>query len=266
MPLVDLTSDISLAAPIIPVPDNTQESTEDKAQNLTTLNQEDETPVEQSCLLLTCNPKDNSVVDVDGFGNVGDFYVSAGLSSLANYKVNSFNALNRADALNHVRGKNGFEVNIGYIWRDSITFELGYHQVSSDLYQAEIGDFTFNYGPDEISRINHKLASISPKILFNKDVGKNMSIYSGLGLGWIRDTAIYDENITNTSDKATSQGSLYQILLGSKILLTNDYFVDLRIQNKHYAKRTFSSSGVLTGGITEKYNTVDTVLSIGRAL
>ena len=158
------------------------------------------------------------------------------------------------------------KVNIGYIWRDGITFELGYHQVSSDLYQAEIGDFTFNYGTDEISRINHKLASISPKILFNKDVGKNMSIYSGLGLGWIRDTAIYDENITNTSDKATSQGSLYQILLGSKILLTNDYFVDLRIQNKHYAKRTFSSSGVLTGGITEKYNTVDTVLSIGRAL
>ena len=266
MPLVDLTSDISLAAPIILVLDNTQESTEDKAQNITTLNQKNEAPVEASCLLLTCNPKSNSVVDADGFGNVGDFYVSAGLSSLANYKVNSFNALNRADALNHVRGKNGFEVNIGYIWRDGITFELGYHQVSSDLYQAEIGDFTFNYGPDEISRINHKLASISPKILFNKDVGKNMSIYSGLGLGWIRDTAIYDENITNTSDKATSQGSLYQILLGSKILLTNDYFVDLRIQNKHYAKRMFSSSGVLTGGITEKYNTVDTVLSIGRAL
>jgi hypothetical protein len=39
--LVDLTSDISLTAPIIPVPDNTQESTEDKAQNLTTLNQAD---------------------------------------------------------------------------------------------------------------------------------------------------------------------------------------------------------------------------------
>ena len=60
MPLVDLTSDIPLAAPIIPVPDNAQESIEDKVQNLTTLNQEDETPVEASCLLLTCNPKGNS--------------------------------------------------------------------------------------------------------------------------------------------------------------------------------------------------------------
>ena len=36
-----------------------------------------------------------------------------------------------------------------------------------------------------------------------------MSVYSGLGLGWIRDTATYDENITNTSDKATSQGGVY---------------------------------------------------------
>jgi FimV-like protein len=260
MPLVDLTSDIALTAPIIPVPDNTQESTEDKAQNLTTLNQQDETPVETSCLLLTCNPKTISVVDERGFSNVGDVYVSAGLSSLANYTVNT------ANALNHVRGKNGFEVNIGYLWRDGITLELGYHQVSSDLHQTDRGDTTFNYGPDEIERINHKLVSISPKILFNKDVGKNMSLYSGLGIGWINDTATYDENRNNTSDKATSQGGLYQILLGSKILLTDNFFIDLRIQNKHYATRTFSSSGVLNGAIAKKYDTVDTVLSIGRAL
>ena len=93
-----------------------------------------------------------------------------------------------------------------------------------------------------------------------------MSIYSGLGIGWVKETATYDENITNTSDKATSQGGLYQISLGSKIRLTNDFFVDLRIQDKHYATKTFSSSGVLNGGIGVKYNTVDTVLSIGRAL
>ena len=260
MPLVDLTSDIALTAPIIPVLDNTQESTEDKAQNLSTLNQEDETPFEASCLLLTCNPKGNSVVDVDGFGNVGDFYVSAGLSSLANYTANSANALNR------VSGNNGFEVNIGYLWRDNITFELGYHQVSSDLYRSEHDTTTFNYGADEQSRISHKLTSISPKILFNKDVGKNMSFYSGLGIGWIKDAATYDDNINNTSDKATSDGGLYQILLGSKILLTDNFFIDLRIQNKHYATRTFSSSGVLNGTIAKKYDTVDTVLSIGRAL
>jgi FimV-like protein len=260
MPLVDLTSDISLAAPIIPIPDNKEESIEASVHNLTTLNQEDETPVEGSCLILTCNPKSNSLVDVDGLGNVGDFYVSAGLSSLANYKVNS------ANALNSVRGNNGLEVNIGYLWRDNITFELGYQQASSDLYQVERADTTFNYGPDEISRINHKLSSVSSKVLFNKKTGKNMSIYSGLGLGWIMDTATYDENITNTSDKATSNGVVFQILLGSKILLTNDYFVDVRIQNKHYESRPFSSNGALNGTISKKYNTVDTVLSIGRAL
>jgi len=260
MPLVDLTSDISLAAPIIPIPDNKEESIEASVHNLTTLNQEDETPVEGSCLILTCNPKSNSLVDVDGLGNVGDFYVSAGLSSLANYKVNS------ANALNSVRGYNGLEVNIGYLWRDNITFELGYQQASSDLYQVERADTTFNYGPDEISRINHKLSSVSSKVIFNKKVGKNMSVYSGLGLGWIRDTATYDENITNTSDKATSNGGVFQIILGSKILLTNDYFVDVRIQNKHYESRPFSSNGALNGTISKKYNTVDTVLSIGRAL
>jgi len=260
MPLVDLTSDISLAAPIIPIPDNKEESIEASVHNLTTLNQEDETPVEESCLILTCNPKSNSLVDVDGLGNVGDFYVSAGLSSLANYKVNS------ANALNSVRGNNGLEVNIGYLWRDNITFELGYQQASSDLYQVERADTTFNYGPDEISRINHKLSSVSSKVIFNKKAGKNMSVYSGLGLGWIRDTATYDENITNTSDKATSNGGVFQILLGSKILLTNDFFVDVRIQNKHYESRTFSSNGALNGTISKKYNTVDTVLSIGRAL
>ena len=260
MPLVDLTSDISLAAPIIPIPDNKEESIEASVHNLTTLNQGDETPVEGSCLILTCNPKSNSLVDVDGLGNVGDFYVSAGLSSLANYKVNS------ANALNSVRGNNGLEVNIGYLWRDNITFELGYQQASSDLYQVERADTTFNYGPDEISRINHKLSSVSSKVIFNKKVGKNMSVYSGLGLGWIRDTATYDENITNTSDKATSNGGVFQILLGSKILLTNDFFVDVRIQNKHYESRTFSSNGALNGTISKKYNTVDTVLSIGRAL
>ena len=260
MPLVDLTSDISLAAPIIPIPDNKEESIEASVHNLTTLNQEDETPVEGSCLILTCNPKSNSLVDVDGLGNVGDFYVSAGLSSLANYKVNS------ANALNSVRGNNGLEVNIGYLWRDNITFELGYQQASSDLYQVERADTTFNYGPDEISRINHKLSSVSSKVIFNKKAGKNMSVYSGLGLGWIRDTATYDENITNTSDKATSNGGVFQILLGSKILLTNDFFVDVRIQNKHYESRTFSSNGALNGTISKKYNTVDTVLSIGRAL
>ena len=93
-----------------------------------------------------------------------------------------------------------------------------------------------------------------------------MSLYSGLGIGWHKDTATYDDNINNTSDTGTSHGGSYQILLGSKILLTSDFFVDLRIQNKHFLSRTYSSSGVLNGQLVKKYDTVDTVLSIGRAL
>ena len=86
--------------------------------------------------------------------------------------------------------------------------------------------------------------------------------------GWHKDTATYDDNINNTSDTGTSHGGSYQILLGSKILLTSDFFVDLRIQNKHYRTRTLSSSstGVLNGVTGKEYDTVDAVLLIGRAL
>ena len=266
-PKVELTIDESVAAINLSKPDNTQESTEDKAQNLTTLNQQDETPVETSCLLLTCNPKTISVVDDRGFSNVGDVYVSAGVSNLRNYSAYTRWGFSGDTSLNHVRGKNGFEVNVGYLWRDGIIFELGYNEANSDLYRKEYSNnTTYNYGPNEYTRISHKLVSISPKILFSTDFGKQVSLYSGVGVGWIKDAAYYDENVTNTSDKGTSHGGLYQILLGSKILLEDDFFVDLRIQNKHFLSRTFSSSGVLNGQMVKKYDTVDTVLSIGRAL
>ena len=266
-PKVELTIDESVAAINLSKPDNTQESTEDKAQNLTTLNQQDETPVETSCLLLTCNPKTISVVDDRGFSNVGDVYVSAGVSNLRNYSAYTRWGFSGDTSLNHMRGGNGFEVNVGYLWRDGIIFELGYNEANSDLYRKEYSNnTTYNYGPNEYTRISHKLVSISPKILFSTDFGKQVSLYSGVGVGWIKDAAYYDENVTNTSDKGTSHGGLYQILLGSKILLEDDFFVDLRIQNKHFLSRTFSSSGVLNGQMVKKYDTVDTVLSIGRAL
>ena len=270
--LVDLTSDISLTAPIIPVPDNTQESTEDKAQNLTTLNQADETLVEESCLMLKCNPKGISVDDDRRFSNVGDVYVSAGVSTLRNYSAYTRWGFSGDTSLNRMRGGNGFEVNLGYLWRDGIIFELGYQEANSELYRKEYSDNTsYNYGPNQYIRISHKLVSISPKILFSTDYGKQVSLYSGLGVGWIKDEAYYDRNIPsnpllNTSDKGASHGGLYQILLGSKILLKDNFFVDLRIQNKHFLSRTFSSSGVLNGQLVKKYDTLNTVFSIGRAL
>jgi len=271
-PSVDLTNDASQAAPNLSMPDNTQESTEKSAQNLTTLNEEDETPVETSCLMHKCNPKGISVDDDRRFSNVGDVYVSAGVSTLRNYSANTRWGFSGDTSLNRMRGGNGFEVNLGYLWRDGIIFELGYQEANSELYRKEYSDNTsYNYGPNQYIRISHKLVSISPKILFSTDYGKQVSLYSGLGVGWIKDEAYYDRNIPsnpllNTSDKGASHGGLYQILLGSKILLKDNFFVDLRIQNKHFLSRTFSSSGVLNGQLVKKYDTLNTVFSIGRAL
>ena len=193
--------------------------------------------------------------------------MSAGVSKLRNYSAYTRWGFSGDTSLNHMRGGNGFEVNVGYLWRDGIIFELGYNEANSDLYRKEYSDnTTYNYGPNQNIRTSHKLVSISPKILFSTDFGKQVSLYSGVGVGWIKDSAHRDENINNTSVKGSSRGGLYKILLGSKILLADDFFVDLRIQNKHFLSRTYSSSGVLNGQLVKKYDTVDTVLSIGRAL
>ena len=259
MPLVDLTSDISLTAPIIPVPDNTQESTEDKAQNLTTLNQEDETPVDASCLLLTCNPKGDSVVAADGFGNVGDFYVSIGANSLNDYTQKSYNSI-VGTVLSSAYGKAGLEANVGYLWRDGIVLELGYQQSNSLFYRADnIGAQYLSL--DRTAQTSRKTESILPKVLFVKDVGKDMALYSGLGMGWYKDTFSF-KDYANNPYVAKTYGNLYQVFLGSKINLTEDVFVDIRVQKKRYGPSTYSN----TDTRMKEYQTVDTVLSIGRTL
>jgi FimV-like protein len=259
MPLVDLTSDISLTAPIIPLADNTQESTEDKAQNLTTLNQEDETPFEASCLLLTCNPKGDSVVAADGFGNVGDFYVSIGANSLNDYTQKSYNSI-VGTVLSSAYGKAGLEANVGYLWRDGIVLELGYQQSNSLFYSADnIGAQYLSL--DRTAQTSRKTESILPKVLFVKDVGKDMALYSGLGMGWYKDTFSF-KDYANNPYVAKTYGNLYQVFLGSKINLTEDVFVDIRVQKKRYGPSTYSN----TDTRMKEYQTVDTVLSIGRTL
>ena len=259
MPLVDLTSDISLAAPIIPVLDNTQESTEDKAQNITTLNQEDEAPVEESCLLLTCNPKGNTAADAEGLGNVGDFYISIGANSLNDYTQKSYNSI-VGTVLSSAYGKAGLEANVGYLWRDGIVLELGYQQSNSLFYRADnIGAQYLSL--DRTAQTSRKTESILPKVLFVKDVGKDMALYSGLGMGWYKDTFSF-KDYANNPYVAKTYGNLYQVFLGSKINLTEDVFVDIRVQKKRYGPSTYSN----TDTRMKEYQTVDTVLSIGRTL
>jgi hypothetical protein len=263
MPLVDLTSDISLTTPIIPVLDSTQESTEDKAQNLTTLNQEDETPVEASCLLLTCNPKGNSLVDADGFGNVGDFYVSIGASKQNDNSINGTNA-GIGDYTIHLNGEMGLEANVGYLWRDGVVLELGYHQSNSEFYSVTSSTRSWNYGKGYPNAVHRKSELISPKVIFGKDIAQNMTVYSGLGVGWHKDTfsgSVYNIQ-TGLKTIAVLRGSHYQMLLGSKLHLTENVFIDLRVQNKYY-------SGIAASDVSDRlysHSTVDTTISIGMDL
>ena len=263
MPLVDLTSDIPLAAPIIPVLDNTQESIEDKAQNLTMLNQEHETPVKEPCLLLTCKPQTIPIVDADGFGNVGDFYVSIGASKLNDYSFNSTNAFG-GDSTIHLNGEMGFEANVGYLWRDGVVLELGYHQSNSEFNSFTNSTRSLNYGKGYPNAIHRKTELISPKVIFGKDIAQNMTVYTGLGVGWHKDTysgSLYNIQ-TGLKSIAVVRGSHYQMLLGSKLHLTENVFIDLRVQNKYY----LSSAASDDSDPIYSYSTVDTTISIGMDL
>jgi FimV-like protein len=258
-PLAELTSDVSQVAPNLSVPDNTQESAGDKVQNLTTLNQQDET----SCLVLTCNPKSNSVDDVDGFGNVGDFYVSIGASKLNNNSFNTTGTLN-GDVTYHLNGEMGFEANVGYLWRDGVVLELGYHQSNSEFYSGTSSTSSWNIGKGYETAIHRKTELISPKVIFSNDIAKNMTVYSGLGVGWYKDTysgSVYNLK-TGVKTIAVLGGSHYQMLLGSKLHLTDNVFIDLRVQNKYFLSRAASNDS----DPIYSFNTVDTTLSIGMDL
>ena len=267
MPLVDLTRNIPLAAPIIPVLNNTQESTEHKTQNLTTLNQEDETPVETSCLLLACNPISTILVDTHGFSNVGDFYVSIGAAILNDYSIDSSSDVSE-DASYQLKGRNGLDINVGYLWRDGVVLELGYQKSNSEFYSVDVGAATGFYGQNGVFNPTRQTELISPKIILIEDIGKNTSIYSGLGVGWYKDTYNASSNIQNTTYHETVSSGLYQIILGSKVHLTNDLFIDLRVQNKHYLPKVLPYYGGRSSGkvTVHRHNTFETTLSIGMDL
>ena len=257
MSLVDLATDTSLTAPIIPVLDDTQESKKDKAQSLTTLNQQDSTSVEMSCLSDLCSPNTTFLVEDRGVSDVGDFYVSFGVSKIKNYSLDyesGWGSWNRT--INYeFHGENGLEVNFGYLWRDGIVLELGYYQGNSELYSSKVHErYTLceceyrNYGNNYWLKGNRQTELVSPKVLFSNDIGNKMSIYTGFGVGLYKDTYRASDNIQNTTDSVTVYGGLYQIILGSKLRLTEDVFIDLRVQNKLYSPSTFSGTGVRAEG------------------
>jgi FimV-like protein len=257
-PKVELANDESVSMPNLLTQDNAQEATENKVQHLTTLNEKEETLVEKSCVSLICNPKGVSVVD-EGGSNIGDFYVSIGANILNDYTQKSYNST-VGTVLSSAYGKAGLEANVGYLWRDGIVLELGYQQSNSLFYRADnIGAQYLSL--DRTAQTSRKTESILPKVLFVKDVGKEMALYSGLGMGWYKDTFSF-KDYANNPYVAKTYGNLYQVFLGSKINLTEDVFVDIRVQKKHYGPSTYSN----TDTRMKEYETVDTVLSVGRKL
>jgi len=266
-PIVEITIDESVTVLNLPVLDNTKESTDDKAQNVLTLNEEDATLVVNPCPSFTCNPKSTNVVDAHGFSNLGDFYVSIGANRLNGYSINLTSDYGE-DALYHLNGRNGLDVNVGYLWRDGVVLELGYQQNNSEFYSLEVGAVRRYYGEYGVLNPTRQTKLISPKVILIEDIGKNISIYSGLGVGWYKDTYRANSNIQNVTYDETVYGGLYQIILGSKLHLTDDFFIDLRVQNKRYLSKAVPYYG---GSRTEeatilRNNTLDTTLSIGMNL
>ena len=165
-------------------------------------------------------------------------------------------------------GENGFEVNVGYLWRDGIVLELGYYRGNSELDSAKKywrsygGIENHNVGKNYAYKGNRKTELVSPKVLFSNDIGNKMSIYTGFGVGLYKDTYRASDNVQNTTESATVYGGLYQIILGSKLRVTEDVFIDLRVQNKLYSPSTFSGTGVRAEGPS----TVEGTFSIGMNL
>jgi FimV-like protein len=256
-----LVIDELAASPDLLIPELTQATVAVKSQQITPLNYPDVVQKVQLCPSPKCYPKSPSVIDEHGFSNVGDVYISVGFSRLNNYSLNRGSNVGES-GLNHVLGENGIEATVGYLWRDGITLELGYQQSDSQVYSIASSAGTSFYGQGQLASVNRKSELISPKILFSTAVGKKMSIYSGLGIGWYKDTISTSENIYHTPYVEPSFGGLYQILLGSKLHLTEAIFIDFRVQNKRYAPSMFFG----TKGRLERHSTVDTTLSIGRTL
>ena len=276
-PIVEITIDESVTVLNLPVLDNTKELTEDKAQSLTTLNQQDSTSVEMSCLSDVCSPNTTFLVEDRGVSDVGDFYVSFGVSKIKNYSLDYEPAWGDPTAWGigtrtikyEFHGENGLEVNFGYLWRDGIVLELGYYRGNSELYSSKVHErYTLceceyrNYGKNYALKGNRKTELVSPKVLFSNDIGNKMSIYTGFGVGLYKDTYRASDNVQNTTDSVTVYGGLYQIILGSKLHLTEGVFIDLRVQNKLYSPSTFSGTGVRAEGPS----TVEGTFSIGMNL
>ena len=264
---VELSNKKSVMVPNFLMQDSMQELKEDKVQNVNNMNNQDAALVGSSCMTLTCNPQNTPIVDDRGFSDVGDLYVSFGVSKIKNYSLNYEGNPYRTMKY-EFQGENGFEVNVGYLWRDGIVFELGYYRGNSELDSSKryINGFdrseNHNFGKNYANKGNRKTELVSPKVLFSNDIGNKMSIYTGFGVGLYKDIYHASDNVQNTTDSVTVYGGLYQVILGSKLRVTEDVFIDLRVQNKLYSPSTFSGTGVRAEGPS----TVEGTLLIGMNL
>ena len=260
-PIVELTVDESAAALNLPVSDSTQEHTEDKKV-------EDKVLLVGSCLPTEChNPTKTSTLTEHKFIDVGNLYVSIGGGMLNDYKVNRTDSAGAGSVSFGLNGGKVLGVNLGYLWRDSIFLELGLDQANSDFYSASANGQSWIFGQDQIGTSAHKMEIISAKILFSTDFGKQVSLYSGIGIGKYKSTSKSINEVSNATHTDIYFGNLYQILLGSKLNLTESYFLDLRVHDNRFDSGTLASSYSPTGEWRfDNINTIKTTLSVGRKL
>ena len=260
-PKVELTVDESVAALNLSMPDNTQEHTENQKV-------EDKVLLVDSCLPTKCHsPQKKSTLTEHKFIDVGDLYVSVGGGVLNDYKAHRTDSAGAGSASFGLNGGTVLGANLGYLWRDSIVLELGLDQANSDFYSASANGQSWIFGQDQIGTSAHKMEIISAKILFSTDFGKQVSLYSGIGIGKYKSTSRSSNKVSNTTLTDIYFGNLYQILLGSKLNLTESYFLDLRVHDNRFDSGTLASSYSPTGEWRfDNISTIKTTLSVGRKL
>jgi len=201
------------------------------------------------------------------FSKDGVVYVSAGVNTINNFTQGGYGSV-AGHSTNYMYGNVGGNVAIGYDFSDQVSLEVEYQQQRSQQYKKINSTNTWLYGPSQVSRLSFKTETIVPRLIYRFHLSsiQGLSSYVGAGAGFYRGTVNYDENINHTTDTATANGQVFQMLGGIRYHMNEKSFLELRVQNDKFSSVTASSAGVLNGGIVKSHNTIGTVLTLGGYL
>jgi FimV-like protein len=213
-PKVELTVDESVAAPNLSMPDNTQESIEDKGQNINTVN--DQNAVLGLAIASTHLKADGSYFEVSYIKPLaGSSYIRAGATtgSLGSIETN---------------GGNGFQILYGKNIDDTpYSFEIDFTSISENWSHLTTAGNTTTHALS--GTVNNKMLFFTGKRTFNKSSSVNP--YAGFGLGFSRTNFNLDTN-NGLSINSGDTVFAYGYTLGTSISLG-----DLLTANVGYTQR-----------------------------